>query len=271
VTAGDGRARAPDARLPLTYLGTAATAFVIAAVAVPWLAPELSGHYYHPRVLALTHTVTLGWITLAIMGASYQLIPIVLKCPLWSEHLARWQLAALVVGIAGIVAHFFVAEWSGLVWAAALVAVATAAHVVNIALTLRALATWTFLARFVAVALIGISLTIMVGLALAVDHLHQYLRGDFYARLHAHVHLALLGWVLPMIVGVAERTFPMFLLGGAHDDRLERIALWGIVAGVPALVVGLLGWQILAVAGAAGVAAAVGGASGVDRAYCASS
>ena len=257
MTAGDGRARAPDTRLPLTYLGTAATAFVIAAVAVPWLAPELSGHYYHPRVLALTHTITLGWITLAIMGASYQLIPIVLKCPLWSEHLARWQLAALVVGIAGIVAHFFVAEWSGLVWAAALVAVATAAHVVNIALTLRALATWTFVARFVVIALIGISLTILVGLALAVDHLHQHLRGDFYARLHAHVHLALLGWVLPMIVGVAERTFPMFLLGAAHDDRLERIELWGIVAGVPALVVGLLGWKILAVAGAAGVAAAV--------------
>jgi hypothetical protein len=75
VTARDGRARAPDARLPLAYLATVATAFVVAAAAVPWLATELSGHYYHPRVLALTHTVTLGWITLAIMGASYQLIP----------------------------------------------------------------------------------------------------------------------------------------------------------------------------------------------------
>ena len=137
--APDGRARGPDVRLPLAYLATAAAAFVVAATAVPWLASELSGHYYHPRVLALTHTVTLGWITLAIMGASYQLIPIVLKCPLWSERLARWQLAALVVGIAGVVAHFFVAEWSGLVWAAGLVALATAAHVVNVALTLRPL------------------------------------------------------------------------------------------------------------------------------------
>ena len=258
MTARGGRARAPDPRLPLAYLATEAAAFLVAAAAVPWLATELSGHYYHPRVLALTHTFTLGWITLAIMGASYQLIPIVLKCPLWSERLARWQLAALVIGIAGVIAHFFVAKWSGLVWAAALVALATTAHVVNVALTLRALGGWTFFARFVVVALTGISLTMVAGLALAADHLHPFLPGDFYARLNAHVHLALLGWVLPMIVGVAERAYPMFLLGRGHDERFERVQLWGVVAGVPALVAGLLlSTTILAAAGAAGVAAAV--------------
>ena len=80
--------------LPLAYLGAAAAAFVAATAALPWLAPELSGHYYHPRVLALTHAVTLGWITMSILGASYQLIPIVLERPLWSERLARWQLGS---------------------------------------------------------------------------------------------------------------------------------------------------------------------------------
>src|SRR5262252_1396745 len=69
--------------LPLSYLVVAAAAFVPACAGVPALAGELAGHYYHPRVVALTHTVTLGWITLAIMGASYQLIPIVLGRPVW--------------------------------------------------------------------------------------------------------------------------------------------------------------------------------------------
>ena len=48
--------------LPLSYLVAATAAFVLAAFAVPWLAPALAGHYYQPRVLALTHAVTLGWI-----------------------------------------------------------------------------------------------------------------------------------------------------------------------------------------------------------------
>src|SRR5262249_13055483 len=205
---------------------TAAVAFVGPAIQLPWLATELTGHYYHPRVLALTHTVTLGWITLAILGASYQLIPIVLKCPLWSERVPWWQLPALVVGIAGMLAHFFIGEWSGMLWAAGLVAIAVAAHVVNLAFTLRAVEASSLLARFVIVALAGISLTTLAGLALAFHHLHPFLPGDFYARLGAHVHLAVLGWVLPMILGVSAQTYPMFLLGSGHDVRLERIQFW---------------------------------------------
>ena len=68
--------RGPSPLLPLAFMSLAAAAFVLAALGVPWLATELTGHYYHPRVLALVHTVTLGWITLTIFGASYQLIPV---------------------------------------------------------------------------------------------------------------------------------------------------------------------------------------------------
>ena len=78
----------PSVALPLAYLCTAGVAFVLAAAAVPWLSAELAGHYYQPRILALAHSVTLGWITLTIMGASFQLIPIVLERALWSERLA---------------------------------------------------------------------------------------------------------------------------------------------------------------------------------------
>src|SRR5262249_19433873 len=115
----------------------------------------------------------------------------------------------------------------------------------------------TLLARFVIVALVGISLTMLAGLALAAHHLHPFLPGDFYARLSAHVHLALLGWVLPMILGVAAQTYPMFLLGPGHDARLERIQLWGVVVGVPALVAGLVLSRVLALGGAAAVTATV--------------
>jgi len=92
------RGSAPSPTLPLSYLVTAVAAFVLACAAVPALAPELAGHYYHPRITALVHTVTLGWITLSIMGASYQLIPIVLARPVWSQRLARWQFWLINVG-----------------------------------------------------------------------------------------------------------------------------------------------------------------------------
>ena len=121
IPLGGHPGRTPSVTLPLAYLATAAIAFVLAALALPGLGAALAGHYYHPRLLALTHVVTLGWITLAIMGASYQLIPVVIERPLCSERLARWQLPALAAGIMGMVGHFWIGRWDGLTWAAALV------------------------------------------------------------------------------------------------------------------------------------------------------
>jgi hypothetical protein len=249
--------RSPSSLLPLAYLVTAATAFVLAAQAVPWLAPALTGHYYQPRVLALTHTVTLGWITLTIMGASYQIVPIVLGRPVWSERLARGQLAVTAVGIAGMVGHFFIGQWSGVRWAAALVALGVGAHLVNATLAVRGLARWSFTARLVALGHVGLGLTMLYGLALGVDRLVRILPGGVFPNLHAHVHLALLGWVLPMVIGVAARVYPMFLLAREPDGWPGRVQLWGLALGVPAIVLGLLGSPALLPVGALAVAAAV--------------
>jgi hypothetical protein len=248
----------PSPLVPLAYLICAAGAFLVASLGVAWLAPELAGHYYHPRLLALTHTVTLGWITLAIMGASYQLIPIVLERRIWSERLARWQLAVLAVAVTGVVAHFHLGTWPGLAAAAGLLAVGIALHLGNVGMSLRGFTRWTFTARLVVLAYGGLALTTLFGLALAANRVWPFLPGEFFPTLHAHVHLALLGWVAPMIVAVAARVYPMFFLAPAPRRWHCLLQLWGLAAGVPAVVLGLLGVPALLVVGALAVAVAAG-------------
>ena len=253
-----GAAAPPSVTLPLAYLGAAAMAFVLAALSLPALGAELTGHYYHPRLLALVHVVALGWITLAILGASYQLIPVAIERPLWSERLARWQLAALVAGIAGMVSHFWIGRWAGMAWAAALVGAGALAHVVNAALSLRAVARWTFTARSLAVGLAGLTLTVGFGITLAATHGRDVFPGGVLSAVQAHFHVALLGWIAPMILGVAARVYPMFLLAPEPDGRGARVQLWGLGLGVPTLAAGLLlGRVTLLVAGAVAVAAAL--------------
>jgi hypothetical protein len=208
-------------------------------------------------VLALTHTVTLGWITLTIMGASYQIVPIVLGRPVWSERLARWQLAVTAVGVVGLVAHFFIGEWSGLVWAAGLLALGVGLHLVNTVLTVRGLAAWTFTARLVALAHVGLALTVVYGTLLGLDKVVPILPGSLFPNLHAHVHLAVLGWVLPMVIGVAARVYPMFLLAREPAGWPGRAQLWGLALGVPAVALGILASGLLLAAGALAVTAAV--------------
>jgi hypothetical protein len=247
------------ATVPLPYLLTAAISFVGAALGALWLASELSGHYYHPRLLALTHTVTLGWITLTIMGASYQLIPIVLQRPIWSERLARWQFWVLVVSIAGMVGHFYVGTWAGLVTAAALLALGIGAHLLNVGLSLRGFNQWSFTARLIVLAYAALALTVAFGLALGVDRVRAFLPFPFFPELHAHFHLALLGWITPMVFGVGARVYPMFLLAAEAAGWPAQLQWWGLAVGVPAVALGLLGVPALTGPGALAVAVAVFG------------
>ena len=250
-------AGAPSPTLPLRFLAAAALAYVLATLGVIALAPELAGHYYHPRLLALTHLVTLGWITVSIMGASYQLIPIVLSQPVWSERIARWQFWILAASIAGMVAHFAIGTWPGLAGAALLLVVGIALHLVNMAMTLRGVRRWTFIARAVVLGYTGLALTALFGLTLAANHLHPFLPGAFFSTLHAHIHLALLGWVAPLVFGVTARVYPMFLLAPEPGEGIGRAQFWGLAAGVPVLVTGLLTAPALILPGAIAVAGAI--------------
>jgi hypothetical protein len=256
IPAGAAAARAPSTALPLSYLLTAAGAFVLAALGVPWLAADLAGHYYHPRVTALVHVATLGWITLTIMGASYQLVPIVLERALWSERLARWQLPLLGAGIAGMVGHFYLGTGLGLAMSAALVALAAIGHAANLWLSVRGLARWGFTARLMAFALGGLVVTAVSGLLLGTHRVWPFLPGEFFPALHAHFHLALLGWIAPVVFAVAARVYPMFLLAPEPGRLTGTVQLWGLGLGAPAVVLGLLGVPALLAVGALALGAA---------------
>jgi hypothetical protein len=250
--------RTSSVALPLAYLGTAAAAFALAGLALPGLGAELSGHYYHPRLLALTHVLALGWITLAIFGATYQLVPVVIERSLWSDRVARWQLPAMAAGIAGMVGHFWLGRWDGLAWAAALVGAGALAHVANVALSLRRVTRWTFTARCLVLALGGLGLTVAFGVTLAATHGQPVFPGGPLGAVHAHFHLALLGWIAPMILGVSARVYPMFLVATDSGGASAWIQVGGLALGVPAIVGGLLvSRSALLVSGALAIAAAL--------------
>jgi len=57
--------------------------------------------------------------------------------------------------------------------------------------------------------------------------------------LAAHLHIALLGWVLIMIVGVSHRLLPMFLLAHGANTKWTARALMLLAPGVAVLATGL--------------------------------
>jgi hypothetical protein len=121
----DGRrALLPASGIPLLYFGFAHICLALAFAALV-VRPDLpAGFFHHPRMIAVIHLVTLGWISGSILGAFYIVGPLALRLPLRPSWRDRIAFGSFAIGVAGMVSHFWTGEYSGMAWSAVLVAAA---------------------------------------------------------------------------------------------------------------------------------------------------
>jgi hypothetical protein len=55
--------------------------------------------------------VVLGWVTMTIMGALYQLFPVALQASLAAPAVGRWNFILYAAGVAGFVPSFYF-DWT---------------------------------------------------------------------------------------------------------------------------------------------------------------
>ncbi len=240
--AGSSPAPAADSiRLAGEHFAAAILYLLAGAAGLVWIAPELAlGSFPSPHVAGVTHLITLGWLTTTIFGALYQLLPVALAAPVRSKRVGHAGFLTFAPGAgvfaAGVAASSTTLRHLGI----ALVATGIVLAVGNIASSLP-----RSRARDVTWAAVALALSFLVStLALGAVLLHNlqtgFIAGARITVLATHLHVALIGWVLIMIVGVSHRLLPMFLLAHGADTRWTRGALVLLASGVPTLAAGLL-------------------------------
>jgi hypothetical protein len=217
----------PPFLLPGEHFAGGVAFLVLGMLGLVWVSPDLAaGRFLTPGAVAVTHLFTLGWITLSIFGALYQFLPVALGTPIRSVPLAHVTFGLFVSGLPA----FSYGLVAGVVWlvigGATLFGAAVILFCGNLAATLarstRRDLTWWSLAA----AVTYLFLTAVLGLVLATNLPVGYLGGSRWNAVGVHMHLALGGWVLMVVIGVAHRLLPMFLLSHGADER------WGQAAGV---------------------------------------
>ena len=234
-------ARAGRFALPGAHFAVATCYLVAAAAGLVWIAPQLAaGDFASPRVAGVTHLFTLGWLTTTIFGALYQLMPNAMAAPIRWPRVGWASLAVFAPGVGafalGVARGAAVAEYLGI----CLVALGVALTVGNVAATLPRARRRDEMWAGIAIAITYLSAALVLGALL----FHNLRTGDLAAArvrvLATHLHVAIVGWVLVMIVGVSHRLLPMFLIARGADTRWTRRALASLAAGVPILGVGFL-------------------------------
>ncbi|HEY7820208.1 MAG TPA: hypothetical protein VIG29_18440 [Vicinamibacteria bacterium] len=172
-------------------------------------------HFYFTPLLSLTHLVTLGFLSSLMMGMLYRLAPMLLGVEARSRNLARIQLVLFLVGAWGLIAHFWIAEWTGMSWSAGMLWVSSLVQLWNFRELFRPSISsrkgpWP--RRFVASSLVHFFLAASLGLVLGLLKGYglrpSFLADDYLANVFAHAHLAGVGWVLGMIFGFQLKLVP---------------------------------------------------------------
>ncbi len=216
----------PPIRLPGEHFIAASGFLLIGATALWWIAPELAvGAYPTRSVVAVTHLFTLGWITTSIMGALYQFLPVALGHGVASERLAHLTFVIYVAGVALMVAGLGSHNAALVAAGVALLGTGILLFLGNLVATLRKATqkglTWWALA----LAAVFLAVALAAGIALSIHRFTAFLGASQHDVLRVHLHTALYGWVLLVIVGVSHRLLPMFLLSHGAGDRF---AWWAV-------------------------------------------
>jgi hypothetical protein len=231
----------------------AAISFLVSTVLLFFSTNAFASHYFHPHTLAITHTMALGWGTMMILGASHQLVPVLIEAKLYSNTLAYLSFFLAAVGIPLLVYCFFTFQLNWLAEiGASLINAAIIAYVINLSISISKSKKENVHAVFILTAAVWLLVTTIIGLLLVCNFTKSILPADSLHYLALHAHLGIVGWFLLLVIGVGSRLIPMFLI--SKYDNIKR--LWqiyyllnaGILAFITIFILNATAWLFLPVA-----------------------
>jgi len=243
----------PARFVPLLYFALAHLSLATAGAMLATDPVGLGASFYQPRMLAVVHLVTLGFLSAAILGSLYLVGPLALRMRLPASPLDHAGFWAFALGVSGLIGHFWLDAPRGMAWAAALTILGMGQPVIRVLRELPAARLPPEVKAPIAFALVNLLLAGLYGLLLGLNKLTPLLPGLHLRSVFAHAHLAAVGWGLMIVIGVGSRMIPMVLPAAMPRGRVVwaaslltelgvlslvvAIPLGGTVAGVAALLV----------------------------------
>lgn len=228
--------QAPSIDTPLRFFLTAPVFAITAACLLLISGPDILNSRWLPATIAFTHLLTLGFITMAMFGAMFQLLPV---------------LAGSGIKHASIISKSVHLLYTSGVVLLTLGLVLSHATLIKVSLLFLLPGTLTFLIvvshslvraqsvqpsiTSMRLAVIALWITIAMGVLLAAGHgwASSPLLRQFTT---IHIAWATLGWVMLMVIAVAYQVIPMFQVTHHYPKRYSH---WLS----PTLFVSLLIWS----------------------------
>lgn len=232
-------------RWTLAYFGCALTALVLALALMIMGLGYPNAAFADPETLIIVHLAAIGWLSLLMLGALLQFLPVLVGRELALPRLAPYALVTILAGLVMLLLGFAgLAGWSSttadiLPLAGLFIVAGFALAAIMLFATLLQAKTLPLPAGFVAVALMCALVATLLGDTLAAA-LSGMVGGDFALSLVSHgvpLHagFGLGGWLTLAAMGVSYRLLSMFLLAPERAGRGPKVAFLAAVAALAML------------------------------------
>jgi len=223
----------PSLGLLLPYFLLSSVSFLILAVLIFTSSNNFNLHYFQPRLLAITHIASLGFITSVIFGSLLQTLPITFQASVFSERLGKWCFYTLLTGLLGLTYSFWNFDM-GIVCqsAACLLLVSFILFAINFYLSVRSTASWSIESELVSTSIIWLLTTAAIGLLLVFNFSFAFIPISHLEILKIHAHIGFIGYIFLLIQGISARLMPMFLVSIKPDEIPLKISYYLCNAGL---------------------------------------
>ena len=215
--------QAPPISVPLRFFAVAPLFLLLAALMLALSDGNLFAAAQTPALLAATHCITLGFMAMVMMGATQQILPVVIGSPVPASRWVAWFTSVpLGAGTLSLCGGFMLGNAHLLNLAWPLLGTAFLVFIVASMLSL-----WRASARNVTKTAILLSIcALAVAVSLGILLVRGFVTGavlDYAALSAAHISLALGGWVMLLIVGVSYQVVPMVQITPAYPKWLTAV------------------------------------------------
>jgi hypothetical protein len=230
-------AKGPQRWVPLSYLAFAHLGLACACVVTLWDSSLIAGFFYHSKMIAVVHTLTLGWISSSLVGVLY------IASARLGLRVGRLDIAILVAwcaGASGLVSHFWIEEFNGLTWSAGLLGLAILTAAGRFGMTFAATDLPAGVRLQLNLAWLNLVGTAFIGILIGFNKTSPVLPGYSLHNVFAHAHLAGLGWAFLQAIALGHLFLLLTRRLAASASGLNLVGTILVQAGTAGVFVSLL-------------------------------
>lgn len=234
---------APHSSVVVPHFIFGGISLLVLAVLIILADQSLLQAYFNTKLIAITHIALLGWASMIVFGALYQLVPVVFETALFSEKLAKVTFWFSAISVLFLSYSFWVGSYVILLpYASVCMFISLLLFVLNILLTYKKAELKNIKSTLVITSVFWLLITELIGTLIALNFKFSFFSEVHLHYLKIHATIGLIGWFVLLIIGVGATLIPMFLISHELKEKKLSIAYYFVNAG---LILAIINWFLI--------------------------